>query len=522
MFEDVKKVKDPVSLLKSIYAKLTPNDKFAYLSGFIICLLVNMFAYTNTCFVHDSIQIYNDSTGITNGRILVGPLLELTNRMQIPWVIGLITCFLMGFVVMLMSRLFLLRRKISILFLAGFVITSETMFISHAYFNSVYIYVLSLLLAAAGVYIADYKKIGYLYSVLFLCLSMFCYQAYISTAIALFLFKLLIHLYKDDNKIKKQLLLTAKYASICILSVAIYFGIWQLVLRLTKQSVSDYHVYQNASDIAGISGLYERLSYALSMAFQFVSRDDIFGTHPVLFFCWFFINIFCILLILIKAIRKKRIIFSLLYASVFFLTVNFMYLLTGSALSGLTAFSMIIPVLLFLYYFDNIELSKVYLKNIISWFTSVICSVIIISQAVFGNSLYLKMKTNYDNAWSYSTRLIDRLEQTEGFDKNSKLIIIGNKFHVTEYDSSFSISNRLDYTSRIDGIFHDYYINNNALTYALTVQWFIQQEMDIDMDIQVNPKKYYSLDFVKDMPVFPSDGSIVQYNGFYIVKVADI
>ena len=520
LFSDLRKIQSPTGVLENAYKKISSTDKFAYCAGAIFCLLVNAFIYTNTCFAHDSIQIFSDSTGISNGRFLVGPLLELVNRMQIPWVIGLITCFLMGFVIVFLSKIFKLNNKISIVLCAGFAVTSEAMVVSHAYFSSVYIYVLSLLFAVLSVYIVDKKRYGIPLSIVFLCLSMMCYQAYIATAIALFIFKMLLNIFENKSGIKRQLLLTVKYASISVAAAVLYYAIWKIVLKILGETVVEYYAYNNLGVIPTTEELIDRLDYAWSFAIQLFYRNDIINTFPALMMCGCLISIIVLSVFIIKSIKRRRLVFTLVYIVTYILSVNLMYIISGTVIHSLTIFSIILPFLALLYLFDNV-FSKKKSYNIVSWLSLILSVVMVFGQIVCANSLYLKIKLNYDNAWSYSTRLIDRLEQTEGFDEKSKVIIISNdSFSPTKYPPNPNISERVRYDTRIQ-ILNDLFRSGNAITYADTLKWFIQQEMDMNIDITTDPKEFVEREDIREMPVFPAEESIAVIDGAYVIKISD-
>ena len=107
--------KTPEEVISGVKNHISKTDKFAFLCGFFMCLIINLFVYTNTCFVHDSIRIFDSSTGLNNGRLLVGPLMLLTNRVQLPWVIGLFSCVIMGFITVYFSKIFYIKNLFSII-----------------------------------------------------------------------------------------------------------------------------------------------------------------------------------------------------------------------------------------------------------------------------------------------------------------------------------------------------------------------------------------------------------------------
>lgn len=517
LFSDLEKVKSPTDVFKNIYKSISGIDKFAYCAGFIVCFLVNAFTYTNTCFAHDSIQLYNDSTGIENGRVLVGPLLELINRMQIPWIIGLLACTLMGFVIVYISKIFLLKSRLAIVLCAGFVTTSEAMVSSHAYFNSVYIYILSLLFAVLAVYIIDRPKYGYFLSAAFLILSMMCYQAYIATAVGLFIVKMLLNIYESNSKIKEQILITVKYASVTVFSSILYYAIWQLILKLQNVKILKYDAYSNIGSVPSVDELFNRIKFAWSFAIQLLYRNDMISSHPVLMFTGCILCLIAVVSIAIKSIKKRRVFFTIVYTFTYILSINLMYIISGTVLYSLTVFSIIIPFLMILYLMDNSFEIKITAK-LTTWVSLILCVTMIWGQAVCANSFYLKIKINYDNAWSYATRIIDRLEQTEGFNSDSQVVIINAKHSVLPYSDNRDITERAKYHTRVN-ITYNPYLYTTAITYHETLKWFILQEMSMNIDIKTNPPEFSELQEVKDMPIFPAEDSIKIIDGVFVVKI---
>ena len=197
-----------------------------------------------------------------------------------------------------------------------------------------------------------------------------------------------------------------------------------------------------------------------------------------------------------------------------------MYIISGTVVHGLTVFSIVMPFLLLLYFFEN-DFSKNKSRNIISWVSLILSCVMIFGQTVCANSLYLKMELNYENAWSYSTRLIDRLEQMDGFNSKSKLVIVGDNTNtLAGYPQNKDILDRIDYDTRVQ-IMYNLAHTNNAITYPDVLKWFIQQEMDMNIDIEVNPEDFIERDDVDEMPKFPAQGSIIVVDGVYVVKMDD-
>jgi len=497
----------PYDYLKAIWNKVSATDKFAFFCGFAVCIAVNLFVYTNTCFVHDSIQMFNESTGLENGRLLVGPLMSLFNKMQLPWLIGLFSSLIMGIIIVYLAKIYHVTNKLYIVLLAGIVVTSDTIVVSHAYFGSLHIFFLSLLFAVMAVYYSDVKKYGYIISVLLLCISIFMYQAYLATAICLFIFKLIYNVLKKEDTVKANLLLIAKYASISIISVGVYYLIWQLVLKLCKTDMSGYYAYSGLEKGFSISDVIINFGYSCASTVQQIAGITLYGFYG---FCTISIILSALCAVLLIVAKKSLVnkLFIAVYIIAYLYSANIMYLLSGSVVYALTVFATVLPLITLLFILDDKEImDRIKGRAVISWTSSLLCAVLILGQAVYANSTYLKMKVNYDNAWSLATRIVDRIEQTEGFNENTNVVLLGPLGRMTKYDYNMDIYKRVSYPFKSNLKF-SYPIYNNGVTYPLILEWFIEQEMDMDISIEVCPERYK--DF--QIGVFPSSDSI-KWNG---------
>ena len=210
-----------------------------------------------------------------------------------------------------------------------------------------------------------------------------------------------------------------------------------------------------------------------------------------------------------------------LYIVTYIFSINAVYIISGTVTYALTVFSVTLPLLVVLYFSENYEMKKLPSQRMLfAWLVPVLCVVLIFGQTVNANSLYLKMKLNYDNAWSYSTRLMDRLEQTEGFDENTEIVIIAKGYTVTEYNQNQDILKRASYPfkSNIEVL---YPLSNNSITYGETLEWFLTQEMDMDLNIEMNPPEYDNNEEIEKMGFFPKTDSVKWIDGKLVVKISE-
>ena len=147
-----------------------------------------------------------------------------------------------------------------------------------------------------------------------------------------------------------------------------------------------------------------------------------------------------------------------------------------------------------------------------------LCLVLLIFvQFVQANAMYTKISLNFDNTYSYATRLLDRIEQTDGFDVDTTKIVIVSGDKVTPI---YRTNEGIDKHLKGDGIFNDFK-QSTVVTYPMTLKWFLQDEMNIGNEIMMGGQDY--IDKMENNKPFPSKDSVIydSANNEIIVKVAD-
>ena len=323
----------------------------------------------------------------------------------------------------------------------------------------------------------------------------------------------------NNSKLKDNFIHIVRYASIVIISSVLYYVIWQVVLKLAKQGIVDYYAYRVFNDPTSSSGIFQRISESLMLSvFQLLGVAS--GFYVLCVPIIILVALALCLLIIKKKSRSKQLLMAL-YIVTYIFSINAVYIISGTVTYALTVFSVTLPLLVVLYFSENYEMKKLPSQRMLfAWLVPVLCVVLIFGQTVNANSLYLKMKLNYDNAWSYSTRLMDRLEQTEGFDENTEIVIIAKGYTVTEYNQNQDILKRASYPfkSNIEVL---YPLSNNSITYGETLEWFLTQEMDMDLNIEMNPPEYDNNEEIEKMGFFPKTDSVKWIDGKLVVKISE-
>lgn len=207
---------------------------------FIMSMMIHMAAYTNYYLGHDMSVFCNIGIGwdIMTGRYMGGFAKVLTGFLQTPWLIGCISSLFMAFAVLGILKIFRIGRMVPALLIGLVSVTFPTYIAEHGYLYMLAQFAAAFIAAVWGVRFLDRRK-GFIPAGLLFVLSLACYQAYIGISIGLILFMVILRTVRgeDTGKIVRYGL---KGAATVIVSVALYYVIWQLLLRVTGLTAADY------------------------------------------------------------------------------------------------------------------------------------------------------------------------------------------------------------------------------------------------------------------------------------------
>ena len=151
-------------------------------------LAAHGYCYFNLFYSHDSLLVYQNDVywQISLGRFLHPVYFRLRGNFYAPALVGALSILFLAGAVFLMVRLLELKSRTLTVLLCGVLASSATVTLTNAtYLHDADIYMLALLLAAAGVYACARLPWGVPLGGAVLCLSLGLYQAYFQTAVFL-------------------------------------------------------------------------------------------------------------------------------------------------------------------------------------------------------------------------------------------------------------------------------------------------------------------------------------------------
>lgn len=493
--------------------------KFIVLWVFAIGLVAHGYCYFNGNFSHDSLfSIHEQSPAvmISSGRYLRPVYRLLRGSFTLPVINGfLFLCFL-SMSVYLLTDILNIQKKSLVALTCGLLTANSTIGLMNAsYLHDADSYGLALLLALAGVWVSLHLSHGSCYAVLFYFASLGIYQAYIDVAIYVFLILALVRLLQGGG-VKKVYLQTIRNLLPIAAGMVLYF----LGILVT----------QHMTQVSG-GGLYNDPTAALSLR----SLSDRFLSCARALYLWFFssaahapgvviganlLMLALTALLLVALIRRRQLPGSSVWGiiGILFLIPFGMNAVTllSNVCHWLTVFACYLsylcaPVLIGLYDEDPAG-SKCTRFSRKAW--AVLAAVLIFDSCLYSNEIYLKKELESAATLSTFTRIVDRMEQTEGFvPGQTEVAFVGLLF-----DSPLSTERSgFDHTST--GLWHSY-----STTYYETYEVYLSYYLGYPAHcVDTNEiQKYEKMEQVIAMPSFPAAGSVQMVEDVLVIKLSDV
>lgn len=476
-------------------------------------LLAHMFAFTNKLVNHDEVAgLLNKGMTLSSGRWGLDVLSYIFPDVSMPWIYGIISLLLLGTAVCMMVRIFSIRRRLFQILLAGLVVTFPSQTGTFTYMFTASAYAAAFFLAVAAVWLLGRK--GWHYRLLALgCMvfSLSIYQSYVAVTAGLLILVLIRQLLTECQPgpvIKKGFL----FVGFLALSLGIYYGATQLLLRLQRMELNGYaaaNISFQLSDILQNAGrAYE--------AFRDFFKSNTHGIIPgvgALAAHWVCAGAGCFLLLLWSWEKRKQPLTVLLWGllGLIPLAVNCMFLFTTPAsIHTLVLYGFVAVYILILLTAQFCRPSADVCRRLAMELISLALGFIIISNTYVSNQVYLNLYLKYENAYSFYTSLYADLKMTPGYTRDTKIALLGDYFVPAYYAREFPEALRIQ---GAEGFLPTDYSYSYFLGYYLGVYITVPTEAETAVILQ-SPE-------YRQMPVYPAYGSIRTIGDIIVVKLSE-
>ncbi len=379
-------------------------------------------------------------------------------------------------------------------------------------------YAFSLFLSVTAAFLSVEKEWWKKLSALVMIVAVFgIYQAYVFVYITIVAMRscLDISQKKDIKKIIKE---TSISAGCFIAAGLIYFLCWKILQKKLGIWTSDSY-----NGLAGL-GDYEGYSFSSLIAkaygqfFSFFFDPQTFVTivfHERSFsFVWewilriinaaVFLSIPAGLFVINRKnkVSKKSYFIQALILAMMPLLINGICLLSKGMVHTLMIYPYILVYVLSIVIIGRTEIKKT--VPVIA-FTAIIWCGIVIS-----NQVYMKRNLQEEATHSLMTRVVDRIENTEGYIPGETPVA---------FAGSFVLSPHTEPIEGFDAIENVYGVGNLSFTYPGLEKSYLKYVMNEDINIT---EADIESEEVKNMPVFPEKGSVAFAKDTLVVKISDI
>lgn len=506
--------------------RVKPSWKIAFFSVILAGLLVHLYKFTNYLPDRDSLlNIYHDQNILASGRWLLSLACGISSYFDLPLVNGLLSLLYMGVTMVLITELLGLENPVLIALcgglLAAFPGTTETFFYAYTADG----YFLAMALATLAVYLTRMGQRSlraYLAAGACLVASCAIYQSYISFALVLALCHFCWEILENRRTNRDCLAWAGKQAVLYLLSMAVYYGIWKLLMALTQTHVNDY---QGISEIGVnllptfLSGLPTAIKAVAAFFLQWNVLKQGFTPYVVLnlLFLAGAVGIFVAAVVRSGIARRRWQLGLLVLALAAMVPASCIW----SFASAQILYRPMMLMCLVLVYMLVFSLFDRWAKPRWANLAAVLALAIAFNFGLIANISYHYLTRNYERTYAQGLQMaldIRQLQQTEEFDRFavSGDTWLEGKLAAYDYEAGKQTpASGIGILSRY--LYDDLLFDHDRITAFLT------EYLGVDLEIAswTDSLQEKAAPLLEDMPRWPESGSMTVIDGTLIIKISD-
>lgn len=472
------------------------------------------FLFANEFFSHDSISYFTYATGSASfytgiGRFFI-PVYEcIKGDVAAPWLIGLLFIFWMTLTTLLVVQLLEIRSTAGLVLTGALLSTNQALTLTGAtYIYCMDEYAFALFTAVAAATLFRRRKWWIVPGILLLVLSLAVYQSYFTVA-ACFCFLLVLRQTTETEPVFKTILSGVRYLLLLAASFGIYYGIWTVIcqfsgvekrrveeslladggparlLHLIRDTNMDY--IKGLFDIGGVLGYLMAAVHALMIALLIWRLFHLLRSREL-------------------SIGKKTLL--LVLTAMVPTAFHSASILLAESATQLMTFAGELIYLLLLACYEPSEKKTVQPRLRAAVLVLLCC--VLWQHTVYANQVYMKKELEHTATISLATRVIERIELTEGYVPGETPVAFAGSLDQNTYlNRGREAFRELDKTV---GLWSDYSATYNFGRYVTD---YLHYPLLWDTETDFSQR-----DEVQAMPAFPAVDSIRMIDGTVVVKLS--
>ena len=382
----------------------------------LFSIIAHGYRFVNLMFNGDSMLIYQTDQDwkYSLGRIFQPFYWKLRGDLVAPMLIGTLSVLYFTIALVLIILLFRLQNKLQIAFLCALLAVNIT--ITSTFATDIHegdTYMLALLCATLSV--VAFRKAHLILGGVFICLCLGLYQAYLQVAVGLLLLLFMQDLLDGEN-FKKVFFSGLKSIAMLLGGSIAYTLIMRFILHVKNIALTNN--YNGLADVGDYSTT--SIPTLVVKTYQYIITEWL---HPQTFRSGFVglanagiilltILLFVLLLVTKVESNSSRVLLLILFL-LFPFGINVVYFVSKGMEHTLMTFSFGLLYLLFVLLLHYFPLSKI--QKYLPYAAYAAMGLAVWCNVIYANQTYLKVALQEKATDAFMVRVVDRLEQTEGY-----------------------------------------------------------------------------------------------------------
>lgn len=526
MMESIEEKRDwsrwqPEKVLPDLVRRIDSRYWLAFGAAFVLGLITHIYMFVNKLPNGDDLEsMYRNYDMTSSGRWFDQIAMSLSSWYSIPWTTGLVALFFLALSTALLCSLFAYKRKSSVLITAALMATFPVLASQFSYLFYADLYMIAMCLSIWAIWLAKRHWWGIVPGVLALACAMGCYQAYIGFAVVVCMLSLIAEVVRNEQKTSAILLLAVRYLVTGALGVALYFGILHGALAVLGETLTDYQGINEMGQLPA-GGILAMLPGVYRDFWAYFFQGTYFQV-PAFFRGLYALVLAVGALLLVYGVIKRgawkrpQIVVLLAMAAALPIGYNLIYFMAPQAylhclMQPQYTLFLIMPVIFFECAFDGQKPS--FLSEGSSWILLLASCLIAYQFYLLCNVCYLNLDLRYEITYATELRILDRIEQLDGYETDTPVAFIGafpNK-NMNMYPDGTA-----DATWGLTGV------RGNLVHHEKNYRGFYLNYLGKRMNVLSEDacRAYY--DEARTMPYWPENGSVAMVDGVVIVHIWDV
>lgn len=522
------------SLMKKAWSMLGKKKYIVpALSGILIGLLTHFPVLINRFPNSDSMaNFYFDQNMITSGRWFLTVACGISSYYDLGWLIGVLSIVYIAVAAVFVCEFFEIRSLVNRGLIAALLVTFPAICATFSYMYTMDGYMIGLILAVLAAYVTKRYRYGFVPGAFCLAFCLGIYQAYLAVTILLCIFYLIIKCL-ENKKIAELWSAGWRFLVMGISGGALYMGILKILLAIQGKELDSYQGIDemgsfSAAELPGLVAAAVKDFGAFALKGNILINNGFSLVAVVLLV----VVAICAALFCFAKIGGKRryinLLFILVFAAMLPVATNVVMIVSAEAYYHLLmrlqwvmypVFAVVLTDAASGYVksiekdFLKTKAGRRYAKGILAGSIVTFLSAAGLSYCflLMDNIAYFNMNERYEKTYAYCLRLLDRMEETPGYEPGMPVAMIGvvNEENYPNTDITTEVTDRISGTGGSILIY-------KGEQYAAFMKHYMNVTFEtIEGDALI---EIYQSEEYRQMDSFPAANSMQVVDGILYVK----